>query len=250
MVKPQGAVYLVGAGPGTHDLITVKGADHIKTADVIVHDALIDGNLLNLAREDAEIIDAGKRGGSHRMSQNEINAILVDKAREGKKVVRLKGGDPFLFGRGAEEVEVLRREGIEVHVVPGISSAIAVPELAGIPVTHRNFASTVTIVTGHEGREKEGSPVDWSKLASLGGTIVILMGMSRLSNNMESLIRSGMDPETPAAVIQNGASPGMKVVVSTISGIADECRRAGIGAPAVVVVGDVVSLRETLGDLL
>jgi len=245
----DGIVYLVGAGPGAADLITVRGRDLLSRADTIVHDSLIAMELLSHARDGAEIIDVGKRGGNHKVRQEETNRLLVEKARAGKMVVRLKGGDPFLFGRGGEEAEILRAEGIEVHIVPGITSAISVPGLAGIPVTHRDLASTVTLVTGHEGAHKEKEIIDWSRLASLDGTIVLLMGMSNLRRNMTFLVEGGRDPSTPVAVIEKGATPDQRTVTGTLEDIADVCEGEGIGSPAIIVVGDVVSLRERLGDL-
>ena len=221
-MKTNGEVYLVGAGPGDIELITVKGLRLVSEADVIVHDSLIGMELLDSARDDAELIDVGKRGSRHKAEQEEINQILVDKAAEGKLVVRLKGGDPFLFGRGGEEAEALRTAGIPVHVVPGVS-VLSVPALSGIPVTHRDLASMVTIVTGHESALKESEILDWSSLAKLGGTIVIMMGMSNLGKNMERLVAGGMDPKTPVTVIENGSTPKQRVVSAEITEIAADC---------------------------
>jgi len=185
----------------------------------------------------------------YQAEQEEINQILVDKAAEGKLVVRLKGGDPFLYGRGGEEAEALRDVGIVVHVVPGVSSSLSVPALSGIPVTHRDLASMVTIVTGHESAMKESEILDWSTLARLGGTIVIMMGMSNLGKNMQRLVAGGMDPTTPVTVIEKGSTPEQRVVSAEITKIDDECRSQGISSPAVIVVGKVASLCRTLGDL-
>jgi uroporphyrin-III C-methyltransferase len=248
-MKTIGEVYLVGAGPGDLELITVKGMRLIGEADVIVHDSLIGMKLLDSARPDVELIDVGKRGSHHKAEQEEINQILIDKASEGNLVVRLKGGDPFLFGRGGEEAEALRAAGIAVHVVPGVSSSLSVPALSGIPVTHRDLASMVTIVTGHESALKESEILDWSNLARLGGTIVIMMGMSNLGRNMERLVAGGMDPQTPVTVIEKGSTPEQRVVSAEITKIADECRSRGVSSPAVIVVGKVASLCQTLGDL-
>jgi len=245
----KGEVYLVGAGPGAPDLITVRGREMISKAEVIVHDSLIPMKLLSLAREDAEIIDVGKRGGYHKVRQDGINQILVDKALEGKRVVRLKGGDPFMFGRGGEEAEVLRSNGIRVHLVPGVTSPVSVPGLAGIPVTHRNMASTVTFVTGHEGAHKEDEIIDWSSLARLGGTIVILMGVGHMRKNMTSLMEGGMDPSIPVAVVERGATKDQRTVTGTVEDIADACERSEVGAPAIIIVGEVTRVRDLLGDL-
>ena len=247
--EAKGEVYLVGAGPGAPDLITVRGRDLIREADVIVHDSLIPMELLSLVKEGAEIIDVGKRGGCHKAGQEDINRILVERAQQGLMVVRLKGGDPFLFGRGGEEAELLVSRGIAVHVVPGVTSAISVPALAGIPITHRDHSSMVTLVTGHEGVHKGRDAVDWSALAKLNGTIVILMGMANLRGNMESLLSGGIDPSTPVAVIERGATPEQRAIVGDVANIAELCERQGAGAPAIVVVGSVSRLRETLGDM-
>jgi len=245
----KGEVYLVGAGPGDPGLITVRGKELLAEADVIVHDSLISIELLSDAKAGAEVIDVGKRGGKHLAEQGDINALLVSKAKEGKKVVRLKGGDPFLFGRGGEEAAFLRKEGITVHVVPGVTSAIAVPALAGIPVTHRDFASTATFVTGHESADKEKEGIDWEALASVGGTMVILMGMAGMERNVRRLVEGGLDPLTPAAVVEKGATADQRVVLGTVSDIAERCKREKVKAPAVLVVGKVVLLGEELGDL-
>jgi uroporphyrin-III C-methyltransferase len=245
----EGEVYLVGAGPGDPKLITIKGMELIQSADVIIYDSLIGLKLLDHAKKEAERIDVGKRGSYHKMEQSDINRLIVDKAREGKKVVRLKGGDPFMFGRGGEEVEELRKEGIRVHVVPGVTSAISVPALAGIPVTHRDYASFVTFVTGHESEDKVEEIIDWHTLAKLGGTIVILMGMSQLDKNMRRLMEGGMDPTTPVAVVHKGSTPEQRVVSGRISDIYQRCREEGVGSPSIVVVGKVSKVRDVLGDL-
>lgn len=256
---------MVGAGPGDPSLITVKGVELLRSAEVVVHDARIDPEILKVAPAGAEMIDVGKRGSSHKVEQDEINRILLKKAQEGRRVVRLKVGDPFLFGRGGEEAEFLTRNGVPVHVVPGVTSAMAAPALAGIPVTHRDYASGVTIVTGHKGLKKSKTDkkgeetgggdgeaeanVDWGRLAKLGGTLIILMGVSNLEMNLTRLVDAGLDPETPAAVIENGATPRQRTVSGTVSDIAEACRRSKIVPPAVIVIGEVARLRETLGDL-
>jgi uroporphyrin-III C-methyltransferase len=243
----NGTVYLIGAGPGDTDLITVRGLNLLRNAEVVVHDALIDAEILKECGN-AELIDAGKRGGDHTMSQTEINETLVKLAKEGRNVIRLKGGDPFLFGRGAEEAAELRKAGIEVHVVPGVSSSIAVPELAGIPLTHRDHTSMVTIVTGHERSDRDSDRVDWKKLASNGGTIVILMGMSNSGYISKELIAGGMDPQTPVAV--NVRTDGkQKTETTNLSSLSKMISEKGLKAPGVIVVGNVVKERKTLGDL-
>lgn len=244
-----GDVYLVGAGPGDLGLITVRGLELIAAADVIIYDQLANPELLDRARKDARLIDVGKQGGLHKVKQDGINEIIIEEAMKNQLVVRLKGGDPFMFGRGGEEAEELRKAGVGVHVVPGVTSAIAAPAMAGIPVTHRDHAPMVTFVTGHERDDRPDERIDWSVLANTGGTIVILMGMARLGHNMARLIGGGMDPSTPVAVVHRGSTPSQKVVLSTVKDVEEECRRQGVGSPAVVVVGGVATLREVLGDL-
>lgn len=244
-----GEAYLVGAGPGDIGLLTVRGLELLRSADVIIYDQLANPDLLGQAREGARLYDVGKRGGNHKVEQHDINRMIVQEALEGRTVVRLKGGDPFMFGRGGEEVEELRKAGITVHVVPGVTSAIAAPALAGIPVTHRDHASTVTFVTGHERDDRDDERIDWEALARLKGTIVILMGMANLERNMERLVGGGMDPTTPVGVVHRGSTPQQKVVLSTVAEVGEECRRQSVGSPAVVVVGGVASLQRTLGDL-
>lgn len=243
------SVILVGAGPGDPKLITVAGLEALRAADVVVYDSLAGKELLLEARKDAELIDVGKRGGCHKVRQNDINRIIVDKAKNGSLVVRLKGGDPFMFGRGGEEAEELRAAGVDVRVIPGVTSAIAAPALAGIPVTHRDHASSVTFVTGHESDERDEERIDWKGLATLGGTIVILMGMSRLGKNMERLIEGGLDPSTPVAVVRCGSRPEQRSVLATAESIDMRCKEEGVGSPAITVVGSVASLRDVLGDL-
>ena len=245
-----GKVYLVGAGPGDPGLITVKGLELLRTADVVFYDALANPLLLRECREDAELIDASKRARDHHLSPWQTNELLVKHAQEGKTVVRLKGGDPFLFGRGAEEAEELRKAGVEVHVVPGVSSSISVPELAGIPVTHRDHASLVTFVTGHEKDGREGDRVDWKALAEGHGTIVVLMGLGNAAGISKGLIEGGMSPETPAAVICKGSTPEQRVEVTVLSRLADTISEKGLEAPGIMVIGDVATVRSRLGDLI
>lgn len=244
-----GKVYLVGAGPGDPGLLTVKGLELLRRADVVMYDALANPELLKECREGAELIDAGKRSRDHHLSQWQTNELLVRYAEEGRLVVRLKGGDPFLFGRGAEEAEELRRAGAEVHVVPGVSSAISVPELAGIPVTHRDHASMVTFVTGHEKDGRDGDRVDWKALAVGHGTLVILMGLGNAGGISDGLVAGGMSSDTPAAVISKGSTPEQRVAVTTVSELAETISSQHLEAPGIIVVGDVASLRERLGDL-
>ncbi len=245
----RGMVYLVGAGPGDPDLITVKGMRLVQQAEVLVHDALGTGRLLHMVQRGCEVVDVGKRGGSHRMEQHEINELLVDRAMIGKMVVRLKGGDPFMFGRGAEEAERLALAGITVRVVPGVTSPIAAPELAGIPVTHRDHASLVTFLTGHESADREDEKIPWDLLVGTGGTLVILMGMSNMGRNMRRLIDAGMDPGTMVAVVENGSTDNQRTTMGTVADIEARCQGTGAKAPAIIVVGSVASLHGIMGDL-
>ncbi len=246
MVEHTGKVYLVGAGPGNPGLITVKGADSIQRADVIVYDYLVDARLLEMKRPEAETIYVGKMGGRHAVEQDDINAVLVQKAQEGKVVCRLKGGDPCVFGRGGEEALALAEHGIPFEIVPGVTAAVAAPAYAGIPVTHRSLASTCALVTGHEDPTKEASSVDWSKIATGAGTIVFYMGVKNLPEITAKLIEHGRSPDTPAATVQWGTTPRQRTVVGTLDDLAGKVKQAGLTPPAVTVVGDVVSLRDRL----
>jgi uroporphyrinogen III methyltransferase/synthase len=238
-------VYLVGAGPGDPGLITVAGLERLKEADVIVYDRLVNEALLKEARADAELIFVGKVAGeSH--DQEAINSLVIEKAREGKRVVRLKGGDPFVFGRGGEEAEALREAGVPFGVVPGVTSAIAVPAYAGIPVTHRGLASTFAVITGHEDLEKTESSIDWAKLATAVDTLVFVMGTKTLPEIVEKLIANGRAAETPVAVIRWGTTPEQRTVTGTLGDIVEHVREAGLTPPAITVVGEVVRLREKL----
>ncbi len=245
-----GKVYLVGAGPGDPGLFTVRGLELLRSADVVFYDALANPELLKECKEGAELIDAGKRARDHHLSQWQTNELLVKYASEGKVVVRLKGGDPFLFGRGAEEAEELRNAGAEVHVVPGVSSSISVPELAGIPVTHRDYASMVTFVTGHEKDGREGDRVDWKALADSHGTVVVLMGLGNAASISKGLIEGGMSPDMPAAVISKGSTPDQRVEVTKVSDLARAIEEKKLEAPGIMVIGQVASVRERLGDLI
>lgn len=239
-------MYLVGGGPGDPGLLTLKGAECIGKADVLVYDRLASRRLLNWARPDCELIYVGKSPERHTLTQEEINQVLIRKAQEGKIVTRLKGGDPFVFGRGGEEAEALLEAGIPYEVVPGITSAIAVPAYAGIPVTHRDLTSSFTVVTGHEDPTKNASAIPWQFLAQGNGTVVFLMGMENLPLISEKLIEYGRKPGTPAGVIQWGTRPEQRTLVSRLDEIAALAEEQGFSSPAVIIVGDVVSLREKL----
>ena len=242
----KGLVYLVGAGPGDPGLITVKGLACLQKADVIVHDRLVNPGLLRQAPQGCEMIDVGKSPQRHTLPQEAINALLVEKALAGKIVVRLKGGDPFLFGRGGEEAEALAEAGVSFEVVPGVTSAIAAPAYAGIPVTHRDQTSSFAVVTGHEDPTKADSSLDWQKLATGVGTLVILMGVGNLPKIVAKLIEHGRDPHTPVAIVQEGTEARQKTVTGTLADIVEKAREADIKPPAVTVVGEVVALREKL----
>jgi uroporphyrin-III C-methyltransferase len=236
-----GSVYLVGAGPGDPGLITVKGLKLLQSADVIVYDRLIPDALLDEARSDAELIFVGKTPQRQSISQEAINTILVEKARAGLSVVRLKGGDPFVFGRGGEEALACHETGIPFEVVPGVSSAIAVPAYAGVPVTHRNLSAGFTVFTGHEDPTKEDTQVDYAALARMG-TLVLLMGVTRLPHIMERLIADGLDPDTPAVCIEWGTTERQRVVEGKAATIAQQVIKAGFDTPATTVIGAVASL--------
>jgi uroporphyrin-III C-methyltransferase len=242
----QGKVYLIGAGPGDPELITLKGLRCLRVADVVLYDRLINPTLLDETRKGAVQIFVGKGPKQHTMDQESINTLLITYARQGCKVARLKGGDPCIFGRGGEEAEALAQAGIPFEIVPGVTSAIAVPAYAGIPVTHRKHASAVTIITGHESIAPDSRPVNWEAVARLGGTLVILMGVKMLPQFTTQLIEGGLDPELPAAVIQNGTTSQQLVITGTLSTIAKLALDAGLSSPATTVIGKVVDLRETL----
>ncbi|WP_375493403.1 uroporphyrinogen-III C-methyltransferase [uncultured Jatrophihabitans sp.] len=240
-----GWVALVGGGPGDPELITVRGKRLLEAADVVVVDRLAPRSLLAALRADVEIIDCGKSAHRHNLTQDEINAVLVDRGRAGRRVVRLKGGDPFVFGRGGEEWLACVAAGVPVSVVPGLSSALAAPAAAGIPLTHRGVAADFTVVSGHLDPGRSGEQdVDWPGLAAHGGTLVILMAMQRLAAITEALVVHGRSPQTPAAVVQHADSPVQRVLRAPLSEIAAAASREGMGAPAVVVVGEVVAVLE------
>ncbi len=244
--KQRGVVYLVGAGPGDPGLITLRGAECLRVADVVVYDALANPRLLDLAPAAAERVAVGKRHGRRCMSQEAISELLVSRAAAGKSVVRLKGGDPFVFGRGGEEAAALRASGIRFEVVPGVTAGVAAPACVGIPVTHRDFASAVAFVTGHEDRCKAESRLDWLGLARFPGTLVFYMGVTRLAELTRLLIEHGKPADTPAAVIEWGTTPQQRSVTGPLDGVAELVRDIGLRAPAVIVVGPVVSLAGTL----
>jgi uroporphyrinogen III methyltransferase / synthase len=242
----EGKCFLVGAGPGDLGLVTLRAKELLERADVIVYDALVNPEMLDWAPVDAEIIFAGKRAGEKTFSQDEINALLIEKSRLGKNVVRLKGGDPFVFGRGGEEAEALAAAGIDFEVVPGITSAIAAPAYAGIPVTHRDQNSHVTFFTGHEDPTKGESAIDFDALAKLGGTQVMLMGMDRLAAITREMLSHGSRTNLPVALVRLGTVGQQKTIVGTLENIAERASAAGFEAPAVAIFGDVVSLRKNL----
>jgi len=242
----KGYVYLVGAGPGDPKLITVKGSECIAKADVLVYDRLASRRLLTLARPDCELIYCGKSPDRHTLRQEEINQVLVDKGLEGKIVTRLKGGDPFVFGRGGEEAEALLDAGIEFEVVPGITSAIAVPAYAGIPVTHRDLTTSFAVITGHEDPTKNETTIHWDHLAQSHGTLVFLMGMANLPLIAEKLMANGKKATTPVAIIQWGTRPEQRTLVGQLVTIAADVKEQGFTNPSIIIVGEVVTLREKL----
>ncbi|MCL4456577.1 MAG: uroporphyrinogen-III C-methyltransferase [Nitrospirae bacterium] len=242
----KGKVYLIGAGPGDIGLLTIKGFKCLQKAEAVVYDFHLNAQILNYINHEAEFIYAGKRGGHHAMTQDEINQALVNKAKEGKIVCRLKGGDPFVFGRGGEEAEELVKEGIEFEIIPGVSSSIAAPAYAGIPLTHRKYSSSFAVITGNEDITKPESTIEWAKLACGFDTLVFLMGVKNLSAITSKLIEHGKSPDTPAAVVRWGTRPDMKTVVSNLKNIADIVKEKNVRPPAVMIVGNVVTLRDTL----
>jgi len=242
--RTPGMVSLVGAGPGDPGLLTLSGMRCLAEAEVVVHDALVNPRLLDHAPASAERIYVGKSAGRHTLPQEEINRLLVERASAGKRVVRLKGGDPFIFGRGGEEAEALAAAGIPFEVVPGVTSAIAGPAYAGIPLTHRDFTASVAFVTGHEDPAKADSGIAWDRLATGAGTLVFLMGVGRLPEIVAQLTRHGRAPETPAAVVRWGTRPDQEVVTGTLAELVEKTR--GMRPPALIVVGEVVRLRERL----
>lgn len=242
----SGTVFLIGAGPGDPGLLTLRAAAALQRADVLLYDALASDAIVAMAPPSCERIFVGKRGGNHAMPQDEIEALMLRKAGDGKTVVRLKGGDPFVFGRGGEEAQTLHEAGIPFEIVPGITSAIAAPAYAGIPVTHRDFNTAFTVLTGHEDPTKPSSTIDWAKLADPHRTLVLLMAMGNLESISQRLIEHGLSTDTAVAVIQDGTRPSQRTVVGTLATIADVARTSGLEAPAIVIVGEVVTLRDEL----
>src|SRR3989441_2907002 len=239
-------VYLVGAGPGALGLVTLRAKECIEAADVIVYDHLVNPEMLGWARDDAEIVYAGKEAGEHSLSQEEINALLIEKAHGGKAVARLKGGDPFLFGGGAEEAQAIVDAGIEFEIVPGITSAIAGPAYAGIPMTHRGHNSHVTFFTGHEDPAKAESAIDYAALAKLGGTQVMLMGVERLGSITSEMLKQGVRSDLPVALVRSATTGQQETLTGTLEDIAKKAVASDFKAPAVAVFGEVVGLRDSL----
>ncbi|HEX7241409.1 MAG TPA: uroporphyrinogen-III C-methyltransferase, partial [Longimicrobiaceae bacterium] len=243
---PPGTVYLVGAGPGDPGLLTLRAAELLSRADVVVYDALVSPAVLDRVPADAERVYVGKRGGEHTRTQEEINALLVELAREHATVVRLKGGDPYVFGRGGEEALTLVEAGIPFETVPGVTAGIAAAAYAGIPVTHRGITASVAFATGHEDPEKAESDLDWAQLGRGVGTLVFYMGVGRMEANFARLVEAGRSPDTPAAAVEWGTYPRQRVVTGTLRTLPARVAEAGLGAPSIVVVGEVVRLRERL----
>src|SRR6266404_3617274 len=245
-MKSNGIVYLVGAGPGDAGLLTLRGAELLSRAEVVVYDALVNSELLRLAPKSAEIIYGGKRAKQHAIPQDQLNQLLIAKAREGKTVVRLKGGDPYVFGRGGEEAEQLADARVPFEVIPGVSSFVAVPNYAGVPLTHRDFCSKLTLITGHEDPVKEASTIDWVQVAKTPGTKVIMMGTDRIGQIAETLIAHGTPAETPVAMVRWGTTGHQQSIEGTLANIAEVAAREKIGPPTVAVIGEVVKLRNKL----
>ncbi|GAB4290897.1 MAG: uroporphyrinogen-III C-methyltransferase [Oscillatoriaceae cyanobacterium] len=244
--QPLGKVYLVGAGPGDPGLFTIKGKSLLECADVVVYDALVSPQILAMINPHAEKIDAGKRRGRHSLVQSETTQLLIEKAQEYAIVVRLKGGDPFIFGRGGEEMEELVAAGIPVEVVPGVTAGIAAPAYAGIPLTHRNYSSSVTFVTGHEAAGKYRPEVNWQAIAKGSETIVIYMGIHNLTHIVAELTAAGLSEETPVALVRWGTRPDQEELIGTLGKIVEEVESKGFEAPAIVIIGNVVNLHPIL----
>ncbi|MDY7006420.1 MAG: uroporphyrinogen-III C-methyltransferase [Cyanobacteriota bacterium] len=246
-LKCIGKVYLVGAGTGDPGLLTLKGKVLLEQADVVIYDALVSAPILAMINPNAEKINAGKRRGRHSLPQTQTTQLLIQKAQTHAVVVRLKGGDPFVFGRGGEEMEDLIQAGVPVEVVPGVTSGIAAPAYAGIPLTHRNYSSSVTFVTGHEATGKYRANVNWQAIAQGSETIVIYMGVHNLHNIITELIAAGCSPKKPIALIQWGTRPDQKELIATLETIVEQIEATGFKAPAIAVIGDVVNLHQILG---
>lgn len=244
-LPPRGKAYLVGAGPGRADLITVRGLNLLRRADVVIYDRLIARELLDEIRPDAEALFVGKESGRHTLPQDEIDALIVARVRQGKQVVRLKGGDPFVFGRGGEEALALREAGLPFEIVPGISSALAVPAYAGIPITQRNVSTAFAVVTGHECAGKAASTTDWDALARIP-TLIVLMGLGQIETIVTRLLAAGRAAHTPAAVISSGTTQAQHVVHADLVDLPAAVAAAGVPSPAVIVIGDVAALGPAL----
>jgi len=241
----MGKVYLTGAGPGDIDLLTVKALRVVREADVIIYDRLANPDILKEAKEGCEFVYVGKEDGRHTLPQDEINEVIYQNALKHDKVVRLKGGDPLVFGRGGEEARYLKERGVAYEFIPGVTSAISVPAYAGIPVTHRGVAVSFKVVTGHEAPNKEQSQVDWESMRA-DETIVFLMGLHNLRNIADNLMRVGRDPSTPVAVISRGTTPDQRTVTGTLADIYEKVKAAKLPTPALIVVGNVVGLKNDL----
>lgn len=246
MTAKTGKVYLIGAGPGDPGLLTIKAKECIENADVVVYDYLASPYLLEYAKDDAQIIYVGKKGGDHTLSQDGINQLLVDKAKEGFSVARLKGGDPFVFGRGGEEAQMLLKDNVSYEVVPGVTSAVAAPAYAGIPITHRDHTSFVSFITGHENPDKKNSSMQWDVYAKSNATLVFFMGVKNLPNIVKQLIDHGKDKNTPIALVRWGTTTKQQTVTGTLDNIVDVVKKAGLKSPASIVIGNVVKLRDEL----
>jgi uroporphyrinogen III methyltransferase/synthase len=246
MTDNYGKIFLIGAGPGDPGLITLKAVECIKIADVVVYDYLASPALLEYAKKDSEVIYVGKKGGDHTLSQDGINDLLIGKAKQGLIVARLKGGDPFIFGRGGEEAELISDNNIDFEIIPGVTSAISAPAYAGIPLTHREHSSSVSIITGHEDPTKKDSSIEWESFATSNSTLVFLMGVKNLPGIVENLINHGKDPKTPVALVRWGTTPKQQSVTGILENIVDRVKQAGLKSPAIIVIGSVVQLREKL----
>ncbi len=248
MTDTVGKVYLVGAGPGDPGLLTIKGKVLLESADVVIYDALVSAEILAIVSERAEKIDAGKRMGRHSLLQHETTELMIAKARTNAVVVRLKGGDPFIFGRGGEEMEDLVAAGIAVEVVPGVTSGIAAPAYAGIPLTHRNYSSSVIFVTGHEMAGKYRPGVNWHAIAHSAETIVVYMGVHNLDRISQELITAGLAGTTPIALVRWGTTPKQQELIATLATVVERVELAQFSAPSIAIIGNVVELHEILGS--
>ena len=246
MTENYGKIFLIGAGPGDPELITLKAVDCIKNADVVIYDYLASPALLKYAKTDSEIIYVGKKGGNHTLSQEGINDLIINKAKLGLNVARLKGGDPFIFGRGGEEAELIADNNIPFEIIPGVTSAIAAPAYAGIPLTHRDHASSVSIITGHEDPTKKDSSIEWGSFAKSLSTLVFLMGVKNLPGIVKNLQKHGKDPQTPVALVRWGTTSKQKSVTGILENIVEKVKQAGLKSPAIIVIGSVVTLKDKL----